>query len=499
MVDNCILKTKNISKTFIITKAVKEVSLEINKGEIRGLVGENGSGKSTLVSIIAGILAPDSGEMIKDGKLYKPKNIIDANKSKVGIIVQEIGTIGDLSVASNIFLGKENIFTKFGLLNISRMNRIASELLNKFEINSIKPNAEIRSLSIEDQKLVEMVKSLYFNPNLLIIDETTTALSQLGRDILYRTIKKLKHESKSVVFISHDLKEIIKYSDQITVMKDGEVVDTIRTKETNEETLKNLMVGRKLKNKYYRVDFKSTYKKNKLSLSAKNLTIKNIFSDISFDLHNEEIFGIGGLTNCGMHELGKALFGLIKLSKGEIIVKNKNITNQGEAISNGIGYIPKNRDQEGLMLLSSIKDNIVIASLDKIQNKTYISPNREKELAIIGVKKLDIKMSSINQFCLFLSGGNKQKVVLSKWLIKNSEILILDCPTRGIDVNVKALIYSLIQQLKNEGKSIILISEELQELIGMSDRIMILKNGEVSNIFNRSKNLSEEEIIHYMI
>ncbi len=498
--DNTMIRIEGISKSFVTTKAVCGARLSIEKGEIRGLVGENGSGKSTLVSIIAGILKPDEGTMILRGKDYRPQNLLNANNEKVSIIVQEMGTIKGLSVAANLFLGKEKRFKRFGFLNFAKVNQEARDLLNKYGEYDIEPDSDISSLSFEERKLVEFEKALYSDPDLLIVDETTTALSQDGREILFREMEKLKLQNKTVIFISHDLGEVIKCCDRITVMKDGKIVDTVLTSEIDENTLKELMVGRELEHHYYREDVKASYK-SEVVFRVRDLALEGNFRGISFDLHESEILGIGGLTNCGMHQLGKALFGMIKFQTGSIELprSGKTLKEQMDFICSGIGYLPKNRDQEGLMLFSSIKDNISLASIDKLGKKFFIPKKEEIKIAEKGAKQLNLKMSSIDQLCMYLSGGNKQKVSIAKWLARDSDILILDCPTRGIDVSVKASIYGLMQQLKAEGKSIIMISEELPELIGMSDRIIILKNGEIQVISERKESLSEEELIHYMI
>jgi ribose transport system ATP-binding protein len=495
-----LLRAENINKTFVTTRALIGACLEIEEGEIRGLVGENGSGKSTLASIISGIIPTDSGQMFTHETPYQPRSLLDANGSGISIVVQEMGTIDGLTVGANLFLGEEKLFKKFGLLNTSALNRRGMQVLNTFGIENIEPDADISSLSFEDRKLVEFAKALYIEPDLLIVDETTTALSQHGREILFREIQKLKSERKSVIFISHDLVEVIEHCDAVTVMKDGEIVDTVPARGLQERSLKELMVGRELQHSYYREDAAPSYS-DEVLLRVHELTRKGSYYDISFELHRGEILGIGGLTNCGMHILGKTLFGLESASSGtvELVRENREITNYRDAIANGVGYLPKNRDQEGLMLLSSIKDNICLPSLTKIQRGTFISPRKERMLAESGARQLNIKMSSINQFCLFLSGGNKQKVTLSKWLVRDSDILILDCPTRGIDVAVKASIYGLMQELKGKGKAIIMISEELQELIGVSDRIILLKDGKMKKVFSRREDLTEEEIIHYII
>jgi len=498
--DKTMIRLEGLSKNFVTTKAVCDASLSIERGEIRGLVGENGSGKSTLVSIIAGILKPDEGSMVLQEKDYKPQNLLDANNAKVSIIVQEMGTIKGLSVAANLFLGKERNFKKNGFLSLKKVNTEARNLLNKYGGYTIEPDSDISSLSFEERKLVEFEKALYSDPHLLIVDETTTALSQDGREILFGEMKKLKQQDKTVIFISHDLGEVIECCDRITVMKDGRIVDTVSTDAIDENALKELMVGRELEHHYYREDVKASYKQ-KIVLRVRDLNMEGAFRGISFDLHEGEILGIGGLTNCGMHQLGKALFGMMKHSGGSIELpkKNKTLKEQTSFISSGIGYLPKNRDQEGLMLFSSIKDNICLASIDKLGKRFFIPNKEERKIAEKGAKQLNLKMSSIDQLCMYLSGGNKQKVSIAKWLARDSDILILDCPTRGIDVSVKASIYVLMQQLKSEGKSIIMISEELPELIGMSDRIIILKNGEIQAVPDRNESLLEEDLIHYMI
>jgi ribose transport system ATP-binding protein len=489
-----------ISKTFVNTKALQNVDFSLDRGEIRGLVGENGSGKSTLVSIISGILQPDSGSLRKDGKEYNPHSILDANENRISIIVQEMGTIEGLSVASNMFIGKEDAFTTFGIVWKKKMVRKAAEIFQRYGIFSIDPNLNISELTFEDRKLLEFAKALYIDPDVLIIDETTTALSQTGRDILFSELVKLKNSGKSIIFITHDLNEVFDYCDNVSVMKDGEIIGTAKTSDIDEVILKEMMVGRELQHSYYRVDSEPVYTENPV-ITVSELSYQDVVRNVSFTLHEGEILGIGGLTDCGMHELGKLIFGMHKPDSGKIEYNfiSKKIANQIQAIDAGIAYVPKNRDQESIMLLSTILENISLPSLKRLGKATFIRPRWEKEIAIEGTEKLQVKMSSIDQFCMYLSGGNKQKIAVAKWLVNDSRVFILDCPTRGIDVAVKASIYRLMEKLKTEGCSIIMISEELQELIGMSDRVLILKNGELKVTFDRSKDLSEEKIIHYMI
>jgi ribose transport system ATP-binding protein len=500
MANQEIFSCEDLHKTFISTRAVDGVSIKIYKGEIRGLIGENGSGKSTLVSIFAGILGADSGRMVINDAAYAPRDQIDANNHGVSIIVQEMSTIEGLAVSENIFLGREDEFSSGGMINKNKMNQRARQLLERFNITDIDIGIDVAFLSFEERKMIELVKSVYFDPQLFIIDETTTALSRKGRDRLFELINELKDKGCSIIFISHDLEEVIEVCDTITVLRDGKVIDTIENENISEHDLKNMMVGRETEGNYYRDDF-AEYDLNVPVLEVSNLSIEGELEDISFTLHGGEILGIGGLTNSGMHELGKAIFGAKEIDSGHVALaeSGKKIRNIQEAIKNSIGYVPKNRDQEGLMLLSSIRDNISLPSLSKIGSRLFINLRKEKRFTSESANQLNVKMSSIEQFALFLSGGNKQKVVLAKWLSRDADILILDCPTRGIDVMVKAAIYQLMRNLKKSGKSIIMISEELLELIGMCDRILILKNGRIAREFKRDRNLTEESVIKYMI
>jgi len=500
MKKDVIFKIENLSKTFITTKALNDVSFEIYRGEVRGLIGENGSGKSTLVSLISGIIKPDKGRMVFNGKDHMPKDLLDANQSGISIIVQEMSTIDGLTVAENIFLGNEKEFVSGGIINKKKMNDKAKRLLEQYDVSNIDTSLDVSLFSFEERKMVELVKSVYFRPSIFIVDETTTALSQKGREKLFEIIKDLRDQGSSIIFITHDLEELIGICDTITVLRDGRFIDTIENEHVTEDDLKKLMVGRELEHKYYREDY-GEYVMTEPVLEVRNVGILRVLNNISFDLHKGEILGIGGLTNSGMHELGKVIFGAEKAQSGIVkhVKSGNTIHNIREAIANGMGYVSKNRDQEALILLASIKDNICLPSLEALSRKFHISGEKERKFALTGAEKLNVKMSSIEQFTLFLSGGNKQKVVLAKWISRGSDILVLDCPTRGIDVMVKASIYDLMQKLKESGKSIIMISEEILELIGMCDRVIILKDGEISGEFNRSRDLSEETIIKYMI
>ena len=463
------------------------------------LIGENGSGKSTLSSIISGVYPQSEGELTLDGKPYKPADTLDAQNHGISMIAQEMGTLPGIKVADNLFIGKEQLFTKHGVVDRKKMYQEARKALEKIGIDNIHPEDPIIKYSLEERKLIEVVRALYTNPRIFIVDETTTALSQRGRDIIYQVIKNMKKENKTVLFISHDLEELMEVCSKLIVLRDGVFVAELEKSEFEEEKIKELMVGRKLTGDYYRSDYDGSYGKE-VVLSAEKLYVGDSLKGVSLELHKGEILGIGGLTDCGMHELGKALFGNVKSLYGEVKLGNgKKITSEKQAIKNKIGYVSKNRDQEALILSASIMENTVLPSLSMIAKGGVITKGAEKKFTDKQVKDMSIKCREIGQNVGDLSGGNKQKVVFGKWLGNESEIYILDCPTRGIDIGVKAFMYQLMYRLKKEGKSILMISEELPELIGMSDRILIMKDGQIQDSFTRSEELNESVLIKKMV
>lgn len=493
-----IFEARQVCKSFGATQALKSVDIMIDRGEIRGLIGENGSGKSTFSSICAGIQKADSGSFILDSKEYKPVNPIDAMDHGISMVVQEQGTIGKISVAANIYFGKESQFIRHGILNIKKMNQEAAIILKSIGADYIKPEDMIDNLSFEDRKLVELARSIKSTPKLWIIDETTTALTINGRMILYRLMKELRDKGSSVLFISHDIEEIILMCDSVTILRDGKLTANLVKAEFDADRIKELMIGREIATNYYRADDSVPDRKEK-ALEARNIS-SGLLNNINITLHKSEILGIGGLSDCGMHELGKVMFGLIHPESGQVIMNERDeVKDASWAVDHGIAYVSKNRDKESMMTLCSIKDNICLPSLKNLERIKLISKRKEKNLSDLWYKKMEVKASSVDHYCNKLSGGNKQKVVLAKWLAKGSDIMILDCPTRGIDIGTKAAIYQLIEKLRKDGKSILLISEELPELIGMSDRIIILKDGNVAGEFKREQGLSEEKLIKKMI
>ena len=495
-----LITVKNMNKSFGPTRALADVSFELRRGEVHGLIGENGSGKSTLTSIIAGIQEADSGEMFCKGEAYRPAGVSEAQRMGISMIVQEMGTIPSIGIAENIFLGNESQFRKFGLVNKKAMRDKADEALRNIGIKDIRSSMLTQAIDPEARKLVEIAKAMYSDPDVLIVDETTTAISQDGRDILYGCIEKMRSEDKGVIMISHDLEEIMNVCSVLTVLRDGNIIGTLRKEEFDADLIKSMMVGRELSGAFYRSDFDGS-SSAEVVLSAEHITGAAMVEDVSLTLHKGEILGIGGISNGGIHEIGKLLFGIDKCILGTVTLGDgTKITNPRTAVNRGMGYVSKNRDEEAVMLDASIRNNLVLPAISKIsKGGIFISGKDEKKLADRIIEEMSIKCSSMEQTIRSLSGGNKQKVSFGKWLGCGTGLLILDCPTRGIDVGVKQAMYHLIYDLKTKGCSFILISEELPELIGMSDRIIILKDGQISGEFERSEKLSEHDLIRVMV
>lgn len=494
-----LLTATGVVKNFGQTKALQCVELHLMAGEIRGLIGENGSGKSTLCSIFSGLYGCDEGELMLHGDSYAPESMVDAQNKGVAMIVQEMGTIPGIGIADNIFIGKENCFLKAGLVNRPAMIKAAAEILEKIGAGDIDPRLKIDELNFEDRKLVEIARSMYDDPKVLIVDETTTALSQRGRDIIYNLCRKMSEEGKGVIFISHDLDEIMDNCTALTVLRDGILIGTLSKEEMEPTIIKSMMVGRELIGDYYRSDMNGSYG-DTVSLRLAGIGDGRALDGVSLELHEGEILGIGGLTSCGMHELGRIAFGIEKPMRGSVTLGDGTaITQPSVATKHRIGYISKNRDEESLMITATVADNVALPSLKDISKGKLLLKKNERSLAEEQRQLLSIKCTDVDQVVRYLSGGNKQKVVFGRWIANKSRILILDCPTRGVDIGVKQAMYQLIYKLKQEGCSILLISEELSELIGMSDRILIMKSGQITAEFNRENNITEHDIIEYMI
>ena len=527
-----LVEVKDLCKNFGVTIALSHVDFVVKTGEIRGLIGENGSGKSTVSSIIAGMQPASSGEMFYKGKLWKPATMLEAQKAGIGMIVQEAGTIANISVAENIFLGNYDKFKKGPIINKMAMISEARKALEKIGVTNINPALPARHYDMQERKLIEIAKCMYNDPELLIVDETTTALSQSGRDIIYRIMHEMADAGKAVMIISHDLNEMMEQCSTLTVLRDGVIIDNIEKENFDPDDIKQKMVGREIKGHYYRVDndgysiekenfdpddikqkmvgreIKGHYYRvdndgysDEVVLKADCITTMESLLCFDLELHNQEILGIGGLSDCGMHTLGRALYGLDEIVDGEVVLPKTGvkIKNAQVAFRNSMGYVSKNRDTESLELNASIFANIASTGYDKNNIGPFILPWKEKAYVDKQIKALQIKCQNAYQPVRALSGGNKQKVVFGKWCADDADVLILDCPTRGVDIGVKAAMYQLIYDMKKQGKSIIMISEELPELMGMCDRLLIMRDGAVSGEFYRKDGYNDRELIERMI
>lgn len=497
-----ILRTEKLNKSFGVTHANKDIDFQLYPGEIRGLIGENGSGKSTLVSQICGITKPSSGQMFKGGEVYAPASPVEATRKGVSMVVQELGVLGDLPGAVNMFVGRMEQFTKAGILNLDAMRKAAEEVLEKWGLGSVPLDILAGSLSIEQRKLIELAKALSTEPEILVLDEISQALSHDKRQILYRIMREFTKDDRSIIMISHDLEETVELCDSITVLRDGEVVTTVQREDFDLNELKRLMIGREVDSQYYRFDPVETYQEE-VVLQAEHVTVPGQLEDVSFELHRGEILGVCGLSDAGIHELGKVLYGKLRPSSGAVTVHTngvKKVTRPGHITGNKGAYLSKDRDSDGLMLTAKISKNIQIPSAGNLASLLWwISPRKAQKLADDAVETFEIKCSSSDAAVNSLSGGNKQKVNLSRWMIKDLEFIILDCPTRGVDIGVKSYIYNLLYESKKKGLGILLISDELPEVMGMSDRLLIMKQGKVARTLRRSEGFTEETIVEVMI
>lgn len=497
---NVVLEVHDMCKNFGETIALNHVNLSIEAGEIRGLIGENGSGKSTVSSIISGIQPATSGSMTFHGQPWEPSSVLYGMNHGIGMIVQEAGTLGNITVAENLFLGEYQQFKKMGLINKGAMVAEAEKALAKIGIMDINPAWPVRRLDMQSRKLLELARIMNHDPDILIIDETTTALGQSGREILYRVMHEVAAAGKTVLIISHDLDEMMEHCDTLTVLRDGIIIDNLRKEQFEPGLIKKLMVGREVQDNFYRSDDDGY--DAEVVLKANMITTMRDLLCFNLELHKGEILGVGGLSDCGMHTLGHALFGLEELLDGEVVLTGKGtkIQSSEQAFESGMGYISKDRDMESLEQSASIRANI--SSTGYKINKFMgflISGRKETDYVNTQITDLLIKCQNQHQLVKELSGGNKQKVVFGKWIAYDADIMIMDCPTRGVDIGVKAAMYQLIYEMKKAGKSIVMISEEMPELMGMCDRLLIMKDGEIGGEFFRRDGFSEHAIIECMI
>ena len=501
MRDDIILEIRNLNKHFGPTYANKNINFTIKRGEVRGLIGENGSGKSTLISQIAGIHRRDSGDMSVNGESYDPHSPLDANKHKISMVMQELGVVGNLSAGVNVFLGRTNQFSKFGIINMKKINRAAQEEFEKWDISMPPLNEMTDGMMIESRKMIELARALSVDPDILLLDEVTQSLSLNNRNKLYDLIKKFRDMGRSIIVITHDIEEMVEITDTITVLRDGEVVGEVNSRETTPDEIRMMMVGREISGDYYRAEMTPDYSEE-VVLEVRDMTVPHEIENVSFDVHAGEILGFCGLSDSGIHSVGKAVYGLDKLSSGSVYLKSNDIyiKTPMDALANNVGYVPKDRDNEALMIQASIKDNFCLPSLVEMEDKImFLNPKKLNKFSEELTERLSVKCTGISQRMSALSGGNKQKVNFGRWLAKDLKLLILDCPTRGVDVGVKAYIYQLMKEAKQSGIATILISDELTEVLGMADRLLVMKDGKVTKEIRRDEDFTEQSVIGEMI
>ena len=471
MDNNYILTLKNITKEFPGVKALDDVTINIERGTIHGLVGENGAGKSTLIKVLAGIYQPNKGEIILDGKPCRFNSPIEARRAGISVVHQEIMLGEPLSVAENMFLG--NVQLKNGLVDWKGMRRRAREIVEDLGMD-IDINAQVSSLTVAKKQIVEIMHAINNNSRILIMDEPSAVLTDRELEVMFRIVKQLRDEGITIIYISHRLDEIFGLCSNVSVLRDGCHIDTIPVASVDRQGLINMMVGREMGQEYP----KEVGNVGGTILEVKNLS-RGILQDISFEVKSGEVFGISGLVGAGRTELARAILGIDKPESGEVYVRGKKVHYRtfADAIRDGLGLIPEDRKLQGLVQIMSVKRNTTLVNMKRVLHAGVISSSLEEKLSKEYADKLHVVTPSMETEVQYLSGGNQQKVVIAKWLFQNSEILFLDEPTRGIDVGAKAEIYRLINRMAKEGKTIIMISSEMPELLGMCDRIMVMHEG----------------------
>ena len=494
MNNETIVEMKHICKSFYGIRALDDASFDLRKGEVMALLGENGAGKSTLVKILSGVYTRDSGEMKLFGQDIEG-NLSPKKAQELGITIihQELNMCNHLTVAQNVFLGRE--IRKGGILNEAEMNKRTQAVLDSLKITDIKPNTVVGDLQVSKQQMVEIAKAVETKSRILIMDEPTSALTNKEIDKLFEIIRDLKSKGVGIVYISHRLEELKDIVDRVIIMRDGHFIKECDFKDiTMDEIIKN-MVGREIKNKFPRIKVE----KGEKIFSVKNLCSGKMVNNVSFDAYKGEILGIAGLMGAGRTETTRAIFGADRKDCGTIEVDGKEIIikNPRDAIKQGVVLVPEDRKKDGLCTKLSIKHNIALPNLDILCSKLGILKRNEESLMLDkAVKSLNIKLANGDVNAASLSGGNQQKIVIAKWLSRNSKVVIFDEPTRGIDVGAKIEIYNLMNKLKSEGKGVVFVSSELPEVLGIADRIIVMCEGHITGEL-MAKDATQEKIMYY--
>lgn len=478
------IEMRGIDKAFGTNQVLKDAGFVLGNGEVHALMGENGAGKSTLMKILTGVYTKDAGTVLVDGKEVHYKNPQEAEKDGIVFIHQELNVLFDLTVEENLFMGKE-IKGKFGLCDSKAMRKKAKEALDRLGV-SISPSETMSNLSVGQQQMIEICKALMVDAKVIIMDEPTAALTQSETAVLFEVIQGLRKSGVSIVYISHRMEEIFELCDRISVLRDGTYVGTKNIPETNMNEIVKMMIGREIGERYPARD--SEIKEEMLRVEG--LTKAGVFENVSFSVRAGEVLGVSGLMGAGRTEIMQAIFGNLPYDSGKILIQGKEVQIKSpmQAMKQGIGFITEDRKTEGLMLEESIQKNIALANLDKVSDKNvFLKKKKEEDLVTKAIEELHIKCFGPGHECNNLSGGNQQKVVFAKWIHTDPKILILDEPTRGVDIGAKKEIYTIINKLAADGVAIIMVSSELPEVLGMSDRIMVVREGLVRGIISKEE------------
>jgi rhamnose transport system ATP-binding protein len=482
-----IFHIQHISKSFGGVHALQDVHFEIFPGEVHALLGENGAGKSTLIKIMTGVYQPDAGELFFDGQPIHFSNTRAAQEHGIAAIYQEPSLFPDLDIAENIMIGRQPM----GRLGVDwkRMYQEAGALLRRLGL-ALDPRTKARELSVAQQQVVEIARALSINAKVLIMDEPTSSLTQHEVDELFTIVRQLRAAGTAIVFISHRLEELFALADRVTTLRDGKYVGTRAMADVTTDDLIRMMVGRSLDELFPKQDVTA----GEVVLEVSGLGVAGSFSDVSFELRQGEILGMAGLIGAGRTNVARALFGTEPATTGTIKLDGKVVTirSPDAAMALGIGYVPEDRKEHGLVLAMSIADNITLPVISTFARGGWLDAKRERAAAADGSKQLEVKMASVEQQAGQLSGGNQQKVVLAKWLLTHPRVLILDEPTRGIDVGTKAAVHALMSSLAAQGMAILMISSELPEILGMSDRILVMREGRLTGQFSRAEATQEQ-------
>ncbi|MBQ8304952.1 MAG: sugar ABC transporter ATP-binding protein [Blautia sp.] len=488
-----VLETRGITKNFTGTKALDDVSIYVEPGEVHGIVGENGAGKSTLMKILSGIYRKDSGEIFLNGKQVEFNNPNEAIQSGIGIVHQEVSIVPNLSVAENIFANRQPV-NALGLINRKQMNQDTMALLEEFGARDIDPGGQVRFLTIAQQQVLEILKAMSCNPSVLILDEPTSSLTDNESEALFASIRRLKEKGTSFIYISHHLDEIFKICDSISILKDGRFVCRADVKDIDQPFIVRNMVGREITDEYGSGQKQRTA--GEVIFEARQLGRVSEFAKVDFKLRKSEIVGVFGLVGAGRTELASSFVGLTQPETGELYFEGKpvKIRSMKQAISMGMAYVSEDRKNSGLFLKKTIRDNIVANKLKKIAKGPFISKKTGDRMAEDAIDRYSVACSSKEQLAGDLSGGNQQKILVAEWLSDVPRVLIVDEPTKGIDVGSRSQIYGFINDLANQGTAVMMISSDLMEIIGMSDRVVVMKDGFVAGEVAK-EDMTEEHIL----